>query len=559
MTGLSQDAGHGIVVRRVGDRALLVDGLRRGEPARVRAALVAAPLPGQVDVVPGAATVLVRFRQAWPDPAALRARAGDAGGGAEAASGARHRIEVVYDGDDLDPLAARLGLSVDALVAWHTGAPWRSDFSGFAPGFAYLARLDASGPPGAPGALAVPRRASPRTRVPAGSVALAGGYSAVYPQDSPGGWQLIGRTEAPVWDVHRDPPALIAPGDEVRFVAVRALARGGAGVGDAPSRPESDGAAPAAPDRPALRVVSPGVLALIEDRGRPGFAASGVSPSGVADPVAAADANRLVGNGGGAAVIEAIVGLGEGGVEVEALRDLVVAVTGPGVVPVVVAGDLEAEQPAGRAFALRPGDRLFLDAADAGTPPAGLRCWVALRGGVDAPRTLGSRSTDTLSGLGPPPLRAGEVVALAGDAVDAVGEPLAGATHTGGARPVVSLRVVLGPRDDWFTPPAVTRFLARTWRVDPRSNRVGIRLGPAGDDSPGGIAPERAIPGELPSEGVVAGAIQIPAGGEPIVFLADHPVTGGYPVIAVVVHDDLRLAAQLAPGDPVRFVEVSPA
>lgn len=164
-----------------------------------------------VDVVPAATTVLVTI--AGPDLDRLRSgllRLESAPGPDGDAAGAEVVVEVHYDGPDLDEVARRTGLEVAEVIAAHTRTPWRAAFGGFAPGFAYLVGGDdrLSG---------VPRRGSPRSRVPSGSVALAGGYSAVYPRTSPGGWQLIGRTDVSVWSLDRDPPALLAPGTMVRF------------------------------------------------------------------------------------------------------------------------------------------------------------------------------------------------------------------------------------------------------------------------------------------------------------------------------------------------------
>ncbi len=192
----------------MGTRAVLVGGL--ADPAGWALAVRAAHLPGVVDVVPGAQTVLI----ACTDPTTLvgvrvRLPTIDA-----AAAGAGPRtlvtIRVRYDGPDLAAVAAALGLAADELVTRHSGAEYTAAFCGFSPGFAYLSGL--------PDELRLPRRASPRTRVPAGSVAIAGEYSAVYPRVSPGGWHLLGTTEATLFDAGAEPPALIQPGDRVRFV-----------------------------------------------------------------------------------------------------------------------------------------------------------------------------------------------------------------------------------------------------------------------------------------------------------------------------------------------------
>ena len=175
-------------------------------------------------------------------------------------------------------------------------------------------------------------------------------------------------------------------------------------------------------------------------------------------------------------------------------------------------------------------------------PPRGLRSYLAMRGGIDVPAVLGSRSTDTLSGLGPAPLRAGDRLAvgsLAGEEpfvdIAAVGAPA--------ERPV--LRVLPGPRRDWLAPEAWAELGRAEWTVSTDSDRVGVRLA--------GPRLARARDDELPSEGLVPGAVQVPPDGAPVLFLADHPVTGGYPVLAVVVTADLGAAAQLRPGDVVRF------
>lgn len=197
-----------------GDAALLVELADLPEVLGLHAALRAEPLPGVADLVPAARTLLVRLDpgSARPDEvaAALRRVRPQAG---PPADGAVVEVPVAYDGPDLAAVAAVTGLGEDEVVAAHTGTTWTAAFSGFAPGFAYLTGGDPR--------LAVPRRAAPRTRVPAGAVALAGGFSGVYPRASPGGWQLLGHTDLAVWDLARDPPALLRPGVRVRFTAVR--------------------------------------------------------------------------------------------------------------------------------------------------------------------------------------------------------------------------------------------------------------------------------------------------------------------------------------------------
>lgn len=210
-----------------GERAVLIEVTAAADDVdavlAVHAALAADPPAGLVELVPGATSVLAVFVDAAARRGAVaRLRAAEDDRAAEEEpSVAEPReddaeavvtIAVRYDGADLEDVAVRTGLSVDDVVARHTAAAYRVAFCGFAPGFSYLVGLDRR--------LRVPRLVTPRTRVPAGSVAIAGPHTAVYPRPSPGGWSLLGRTDHPVWDVDRDPPTLLAPGTRVRFVAV---------------------------------------------------------------------------------------------------------------------------------------------------------------------------------------------------------------------------------------------------------------------------------------------------------------------------------------------------
>jgi biotin-dependent carboxylase-like uncharacterized protein len=275
-----------------------------------------------------------------------------------------------------------------------------------------------------------------------------------------------------------------------------------------------------------MTVLRTGPRVVVKDAGRPGHGALGVAPSGAADRGAFARANALVGNPPGLAVLECTLG----GLRVSFDEAAVVALTGTDAGLVV---DGEAH----------PGERAVPVAAGAvvrvGMPKRGLRSYLAVRGGIDVAPVLGSRSTDA-SGLGPPRPAVGDKLPIGG----ASGEP--------GKPPVprsmdgdVVLELDLGPRDDWFTAEAVETFLASVYTVTPASDTVGLRL-----DGP---ALTRGRTEELPSEGVVRGSVQVPPDGKPIIFQADHPVTGGYPVIAVLTPAAADLAAQLRPGREIRF------
>jgi biotin-dependent carboxylase-like uncharacterized protein len=282
----------------------------------------------------------------------------------------------------------------------------------------------------------------------------------------------------------------------------------------------------------ALAVVRAGALTTVQDQGRPGHAHLGVPRSGALDGPTAALANRLVGNRPEAAVLETTLN----GCAVRPRSTVTVAVVGA---PCPVAVD-------GRPVAWGAPVRVPAGALlDVGAAVSGVRSYLAVSGGITVEPVLGSRSTDLLSGLGPPPLTDGSVLPLgtprqAHARVELAPQPAPPAE--------LVLRVVLGPRDDWFTPEAVRAFTSRAYRVSSASNRIGLRTE--------GPALPRALAGELPSEGMVLGAVQVPPDGRPVVFLADHPTTGGYPVIAVVRGADLPAAAQAVPGTPVRFVAV---
>ncbi|MFG3155936.1 biotin-dependent carboxyltransferase family protein [Streptomyces sp. NPDC048219] len=277
-----------------------------------------------------------------------------------------------------------------------------------------------------------------------------------------------------------------------------------------------------------LTTVRAGALTTVQDAGRRGHAHLGVPRSGALDAQAMRLANRLAGNDVDAAVLETtLTGC--------ALRSdrAVTVVVGGAPCPVTVDG-----RPAAWGAPVRVPAGAVLDV---GAVTAGVRSYVAVAGGIAVEPVLGSRSTDLLSGLGPAPLRDGDVLP--------VGMPARPAPYVAAPWPGAPAELVLpvrpGPRADWFAPDALRTFTSAAYRVSPHSNRIGLRTE--------GPALRRASTGELPSEGMVLGAVQVPPDGRPVVFLHDHPTTGGYPVIAVVAEGALAAAAQAAVGTPVRF------
>lgn len=531
----------------VGDSAvaLLVTGASAAELlSRVRGlaeAVQAAAIPGVTDVVssPGRVTVAYDPLVSGDADAFRRAVAAAAAATAGSAIGESivHEIPVAYDGPDLDETCARHGIERAEFIAAHTAPDYLVEAIGFLPGFGYLAGLPAN--------LATPRRATPRRLVPAGSVGIGGGQTGVYPFASPGGWNLVGRSPAVLFDVRRPRPALFAVGDRVRFVAADLPP-----VAEAAPRPAGDAARDA-----TITVVQPGLFTTIQDLGRPGLRAAGVPLSGAADPVSLRLANLLVGNPEAAAAIECTL-LGP---TLRFEREAVVGLVG-GAFPGL---------PGGVATRVAAGAELAL-----GHATAGCRGYLAVAGGIDVEPVLGSRSTLVVAGFGGlagRPLRAGDRLAVAsefarrgrrlpprGARAAALRRRLAGPllpevasleSADQGQRPCDQprvLRFIPGEQADAFG----GRAWSRSFRTSSRSDRMGVRL--EGEPLPGATAG-----GGLASVAVFPGTVQIPPDGLPIVLLADAQTIGGYPLLGQVIAADLPRAAQLRPGDEVRFEPVS--
>ncbi len=281
---------------------------------------------------------------------------------------------------------------------------------------------------------------------------------------------------------------------------------------------------------PWLRVLSAGALTTVQDLGRPGHAHLGVPRSGALDAPSLRLANRLVGNPESTPGLETTVS----GCQVTLSVGRFVAVTGASAVVSVDGRGVGMDA----AVYVRAGQRLQI-----GPATAGVRSYLAVGGGVAVRPVLGSAATDLLSGLGPAPLRDGDVLPLC----PSVGPP---AAVDCAPRPAPTselvLRLLLGPHADWFEAAAIDGLGRSRYEVTSASNRIGLRLQ--------GPPLRRSSPGaELPSAGIAHGSLQVPPDGQPVLFLADHPTTGGYPVIGVAHPDELPLAGQARPGAAVRF------
>lgn len=529
-------------IREAGDAGLLLELDAVIDPG-VNDAVVAAAatvararLPGVRDVLATYRTVAVHVVPGAADPGAVRhALEHAASAPAKSPMGSLIEVPVVYGGEhgpDLADVAAFAGMPPARAIELHAGSEYRVFMLGFLPGFAYMGAVDAR--------IAAPRRDTPRMQVPAGSVGIAGSQTGIYPLDSPGGWQIIGRTRLQVFDALRAEPALFAPGDRVRFVPVDPSAQAGA----RPVQTRQDLPAPAGAS--SLIVLRPGLFTTVQDEGRWGSQGIGVPVSGAMDLFSHRAANALVGNSPAAATLEVTLA----GPELRMDAPVSVAVTG---------ADLEATLD-GATLAMNAAVRCRAGSVlRFGARRAGGRAYVALSGGLETPRVLGSRSTHVrtrMGGLAGRALRAGDRLPL-GAARGGAARPSSevfladGVSVARNGGPAV-LRVLPGPQDGFFPPSAFDVLQETRYVVTPQSDRMGYRL--AGDRPV-----PRLIDREMISDATFTGAIQVPPSGAPILLMADRQTTGGYPQLAVVITADLPLAGQLVPGDGVEFRLCSPA
>ena len=397
-------------------------------------------------------------------------------------------------------------MTVEEVVALHSGTTFMVAAVGFSPGFPYLLGL--------PERLHLPRRATPRRVVPAGSVAIAGGQAGIYPFSSPGGWHILGRTGECLFDPMSVRPGLLRSGDRVRFVPVDKLE----------VRDEVSTAAEPVRHR-VIEVIQPGALTTVQDLGRPGYESSGVSPGGAVDRQALRLANLLVGNDQSAAVMELCM---SGPVLKFHAKTAVALVGATGRPRPVAAGE----------------------AVDFSELTGGVRACLAVGGGLQVPEILGSMATDLRAGFGGFHGRA----LRAGDRLD-FGEP--GQVPRGGDWHVgrmdgssrIELRYIPGVQQHWFSETARRRFGEAIYQLTPRSDRMGARLAGAGL--------QLAEPREMISQPVACGSVQVPPDGQPIVLLAERQTIGGYPQIGHVISVDLPKLARARPGTAVHFREVS--
>ena len=467
--------------------------------------LLASPLPGVTDIIPGYSNLYTEFDADVLTERKVRSWLEQAHGD-EAESGARTvHLPVHFDGEDLPHVAAATGLSEAEVVARFTAPTYHVYAVGFMPGFPFLGEVDP--------ALRLPRRGVPRPQVPANTVAIANAQAGIYPLATPGGWHLLGTSLTPLYDPLRERALLLAPGDSVTFSA-------------ATERPSTGRVAgldllPTDPDTPFLRILEPGLLDIVVDGGRLLAGRFGFGRGGALDAPLASLANRLVGNPPGTPLVE----LSLLGGTYEVLRAGVIAVAGRALTPVVNGRGLEPFT----SFTVRRGDILSF------TPqPTGSRSYLAVAGGIASARFMGSASVDLRGKVGRS-LAAGDILGLAREPQVRPGRRFVPYAR---AQNVVTLRLQPGPQAN---PDALAALTAKPFTVG-RADRTGLQL--AGSSVPGG---------DVLSEAVPLGAVQLTASGLPLLLLNDRGTLGGYSKPAVLHSADLAKAAQLRPGQAVRF------
>ena len=445
-------------------------------------------------------------------------------------------VPVAYggiNGPDLEELAKVHGLTAEEVIKRHSGKDYLVYMLGFTPGFAFCGAVDDD--------IATPRLESPRLKVPAGSIGIAGKQTGLYAISSPGGWQLIGRSTMRFYDPEKEPPVPVKAGDYVRFVPISAeeFEKHRAEVEAADDPPDYSSWAP--DGTAAFKVTVPGLLSSIQDRGRSGYQEFGISGSGAMDELAFRLANRIVGNEDNAPALEITMA----GPVLETEKELLAAVTGADLSLSVngVPADMY------KALKLKKGDVLAF-----GAPKKGMRAYIAVNGGFSIPQVMGSASTGLngkIGGYKGRRLAKGDVLNSPEGAIPASYEGCSADPDdfTLGAVPG-EFRVIMGPEDDHFSEKGIETFFSSEYKLTDKCDRMGARLdGPAVEHNEKG-------PG-IVSDGISMGAVQIPGDGTPMILLKDRGTVGGYTKIGTLCTVDAFRFAQCRPGDTVRFRRIS--
>jgi KipI family sensor histidine kinase inhibitor len=425
------------------------------------------------------------------------------------------KIPVHYNGPDLDHIAAEHHISKEGLIKIHQQHIYKVYMMGFLPGFAYMGAVDDT--------IATPRKATPRSLVEAGSVGIAGKQTGIYPFDSPGGWQIIGKTPLRLFDLKKDDPFLLKAGDAVQFYSIT--------ENDLEEISEPEFQEPE--NEPDILVIKPGILSSIQDEGRMGFRSYGVPVSGAMDLGSFHAANAMVGNERNAACIECTMG----GLQLQFKKNSVIAITGSGTA-FINGRPIKTWQPL-KAFAK--------DVLELKFNNEGIRSYVAVKGGFDTRMIMNSRSTYHRAGIGHPLKK--EQGLLIGITISSSAKMISDKVELPAYQTHHSIRLYQG--SDFHLMEKISRdnFFGESFRISNQSDRMGYRL----EGTP--LRSENNI--ELLSSAVTKGTVQLTPSGQLIILMSDCQTTGGYPWVAQVAAADLDILAQLKPGDDIHLTQIS--
>jgi KipI family sensor histidine kinase inhibitor len=484
-----------------------------------------------VEVVPAYASVLIVYRsneKSYSDRVSELKRLMGESDSDVFYEGETIEIPVCYGGafgPDLDFVANHAQISREAVIERHSAPAYRVYMLGFMPGFPYLGGLQKE--------LETPRLTTPRVKIPVGSVGIAGKQTGVYPVESPGGWQIIGRTPVQLFDPDREEPTLIKPAQKVKFVPISEADFYALEEKNQAKNIRKTGSQPE-----GIRILQPGFATTIQDKGRHGYRKYGIPVSGAMDESAMACANLLVGNAVDAACIEVTFA----GPVIKFEESMAIALTGADLSPTINGGFVEMN----RTLYVNRGEVLRF-----GVLRSGFRTYIAFEGGIDVPLKLSSKSTDLKSrigGIDGDVLQAGDVLRNGiirrkfPSGIRRLPAAWCRKSSEGGYEVI---RVVKGPEYKAFTEEGLNTFETALFSVTAKSDRMGIRLS--------GLNIEHLEGADILSSGLCAGTIQVAGDGQPIVLMSDCQTTGGYTRIGCVVSVDLGKMAQMKPGDKVQF------
>jgi len=545
----------------VGDSCLLLDCSQTSAPIKTVHALTQLLFENYpewaLDIIPGIETLLIRYHFKQRAPEEVRALAKlemdhllqqllPTREIAPSINNQIHIMRICYDervAPDLVSSAAQCKLSTREFIELHKHSPFTVDIVGFMPGFAYCSGLNPQ--------LKLPRLKSPRATVPAGSVAIAGLQTAIYPQATPGGWNLIGKCPDTLFDVNRNPPGLFMPGDHIQIKEITFAELLEIEAAVTTSKPKL-AAVQGHEQKPFdLEIVNAGTLTTIQDFPRDGLMHWAVSPGGTADQAALQLANALVGNALDTAALE-ITSIGP---RLLFHRAAIIAWIG-GICKVRINGQLT---PGNRPVWIAAGSRVEFAEIE-----SGYRLVLAIRGGIDTPTTLDRKGSYLSANIGPKRLHKGSGLKLMpfsqGEiepALQALAEKSTGRTYPKWSihspyvanKKIEMIDALPGLHLQQLSKKEQALFWQTVWTISPQSNRMGMRL-------QGDFALKTPFP-EIASQGMMLGTVQLPASGEPIIMMAEHQTTGGYPRLAEVIRSAQTKLAQLKPGQQIRLNPVS--